>query len=138
MTLMDSQQVVDLRLDRRALRAERARVAWWRRLVRARLDLAVARVTGPGPLGEDVAFQLPLDVAVHVPRPAELHRVLEGADAAAELGQVDELRDLDSRLALYEAGVEEALQSTTDRLVSHLAAHPGAVLAAIAELPGRG
>ena len=37
----------DLRLDRRALRAERARVAWWRRLVRARLDLAVAQAAAP-------------------------------------------------------------------------------------------
>lgn len=138
MTLMDSQQVVDLRLDRRALRAERARVAWWRRLVRARLDLAVARVSSPTPLGEDVAFQLPVDVGVHVPRAGELRSVLDGADPAAELAQVDELRDLDSRLALYEAGVEEALQTTANRLASHLATHPGATLAAITELPGRG
>ncbi|NYI59244.1 hypothetical protein [Cellulomonas soli] len=138
MTPTVGQQVVDLRLDRRALRAERARVAWWRRLVRARLDLAVASVSGPGPLGEDVAFHLPVDVGVHVPRPSELGVVLAGADPAAELARVNELRDLDSRLAVYLAGVDEALQTTTNRLVSHLAGSPGATLAAIAELPGRG
>lgn len=138
MALTVGQQVMDLRLDRRALRAERARVAWWRRLVRARLDLAVAGVSAPGPLGEDVAFQLPLDVSLHVPRPQELAGVLEGTDRLAELSRVDHLRDLDGRLAAYQAGVEEALESTTSQLATHLAESPGATLAAISELPGRG
>lgn len=138
MALTVGQQVMDLRLDRRALRAERARVAWWRRLVRARLDLAVASASAPGPLGEGVAFQLPLDVSLHVPRPHELTGVLEGTDRLAELARVDDLRDLDGRLAAYQAGVEEALESTTSRLATHLAESPGATLAAISELPGRG
>ena len=82
MTAPTEQCVRDLRLDRRALRAERARVGWWRRLVRARLDLAVAQVARPQTLGEDVAFQLPLDVGVDVPRPAELAAVLTSTPAA--------------------------------------------------------
>ena len=64
---MTTEQVLDvraLRLDHRALRAERSRVGWWRRLVRARLDLLVARAVGPQPLGEELAFQLPLDVGL--------------------------------------------------------------------------
>ena len=69
-------RVRDLRLDRRVLRAEHARVTWWRRLVRARLDLAVAQAARPQSLGEDVAFQLPPEIGVEVPRPAALAAVL--------------------------------------------------------------
>src|SRR4051794_41889197 len=65
-------RVRDLRLDRRVLRAEHARVTWWRRLVRARLDLAVAQAAQPPSLGEDMAFQLPPEIGVEVPRPAVL------------------------------------------------------------------
>ncbi|WP_124343867.1 hypothetical protein, partial [Cellulomonas algicola] len=108
MTAPTEQRVRDLRLDRRALRAERARVGWWRRLVRARLDLAVAQVARPQTLGEDVAFQLPLDVGVDVPRPAELAAVLTGT-RADELAALDGLRALDEQLARYEAGVASAL-----------------------------
>ena len=88
MTPPVEQRVSDLRLDRRALRAEHARVAWWRRLVRARLDLAVAQAARPQTLGEDVAFQLPLEVGLDVPRPAALAAVLAGADGVgADVGR---------------------------------------------------
>ena len=74
MTSPVEQRVNDLRLDRRALRAERARVAWWRRLVRARLDLAVAQAARPQTLGEEMAFQLPLDVGSRRPPPRRPRR----------------------------------------------------------------
>jgi hypothetical protein len=124
MTPPVEQRVRDLRLDRRALRVERARVAWWRRLVRARLDLAVARATGPEVLGEDVAFQLPLEVGVCVPRPAELAAVLGAGQVGADLAQLDELRALDARLATYQQGVEDALGRATERLIANLAVDP--------------
>lgn len=112
-----------LRLDRRALRAESQRVGWWRRLVRARLDLAVAAAARPDPLGEDVAFQLPLDVTLGVPRMSELERLLPELQPT-DLPAVERLKALDDQLALYEQGVTEALARTTDRLISRLADHP--------------
>jgi hypothetical protein len=137
MTAPTEQRVRDLRLDRRALRAERARVGWWRRLVRARLDLAVAQVTRPQTLGEDVAFQLPLDVGVDVPRPAELAAVLTGTPAD-ELATLDGLRALDEQLARYEAGVASALTDATDQLITRLALDPEATAACLREPIGRG
>ena len=130
-------RVRDLRLDRRALRAEKALVGWWRRLVRARLDLAVASAARPTALGEDIAFQLPVDVGVRVPRPAELDTVL-GVAAESEIGQLEELRALDARLASYEQGVHEALATTTEQLIARLATDPGAAATWASEALGRG
>ena len=42
MTPGSEQTLHDLRLERHALRTEQARAAWWRRVVRSRIDLAVA------------------------------------------------------------------------------------------------
>ncbi len=120
--------VRSLRLDHRALRAERSRVSWWRRLVRARLDLLVARAVGPQPLGEELAFQLPLDVGLDVPRPDELEAVLGGHRTGTDLEQLDALRELDHRLVRYQEGVEAALARVTERLITHLAWHPDALL----------
>jgi len=117
----------DLRLARRALRAERERVAWWRRAVRARMDLAVAAAAPAGVLGEQVAFLLPLDVCLQVPRPDELGTALPPGDGH-DLGRLPELRALDARLATYEQGVVDALDRTTARLVELLAGDPSATL----------
>jgi hypothetical protein len=125
-------RVRDLRLDRRVLRAEHARVTWWRRLVRARLDLAVAQAARPESLGEEVAFQLPPEVGVDVPRPAVLRAVL-GADLSTDPLRLDELRALDAQLSRYGDGVEAALARATERLISRLAQEPGATLAGLGE-----
>lgn len=122
-----------LRLERRALRAERDRVGWWRRVVRARMDLAVASALPPGTLGEHVAFALPVEVGVDVPRPAELRDALPPAAAGHEVGLLPELRALDARLARYEEGVEQALARTTSRLVELVAVDPAVVLRPVAD-----
>lgn len=121
MTPRGDQRVRNLRLDRRALRAEQARVGWWRRLVKARMDLLVAGAARPAPLGEDVAFQLPLDVTLGAPQPVELDRLLPGR---SDLAQLTDLRALDERLAEYERGVARALAQTTERLIDRLAGNP--------------
>ena len=118
-----------LRLERRALRAERDRVRWWRRVVRARLDLAVASAAPPGPLGEDVAFVLPLDVCLQVPRADDLRAALP-VGAGHEVGLLPDLRALDARLETYGRGVDQALAAATARLVERLASDPGAALRA--------
>jgi hypothetical protein len=142
MTPPVEQRVSDLRLDRRALRAEHARVTWWRRLVRARLDLAVAQAARPHTLGEDVAFQLPLEVGLDVPRPAALAAVLAdaglGADPGADVTRLHELRALEEQLSSYAEGVEAALTRATDRLITRLAVDPSVVVAGLREPLGRG
>lgn len=130
-------RVRDLRLDRRALRAEQALVGWWRRLVRARLDLAVASAARPTALGEDIAFQLPVEVGVRVPRPPELDAVL-GGSSPSELEDLEALRSLDARLASYEQGVHEALATTTEALIARLASDPAATAELASEALGRG
>jgi hypothetical protein len=122
------QEIRTLRLDHRALRAERARVAWWRRLVRARLDLLVARTVGPQPLGEELAFALPLEVGLEVPRPSDLDAVLGQRVPGSDVARLEELRDLDRRLAAYQEGVEDAFVRATDALIDHLASDPESLL----------
>ena len=112
--------VLDLHLHRRALRAERARVGWWRRLVRARMDLAIAQAAGPQPLGETVAFELPLDVSLDVPPAVQLGSLLAAPGSTGDVGRLPELRALDERLARYEAGVDDAIDLATARLVECL------------------
>ncbi|WP_456845126.1 hypothetical protein [Cellulomonas sp. P5_C6] len=138
MTPPVEQRVSDLRLDRRALRAEQARVTWWRRLVRARLDLAVAQAAQPQTLGEGVAFQLPLEVGIDVPRPAALAAVLGGTEPVADVARLNELRALDAQLSTYAAGVEAALTRATDRLIVRLAADPDVAVVGLREALGRG
>jgi hypothetical protein len=128
----------DLGVERRALRAEHLRITWWQRLVRARLDLEVAQAARPGMLGEDMAFQLPLEVGIDVPRPAALVGLLGGAEPAVDVDRLCELRALDTQLAAYAAGVEDALRHATDRLIARLATDPLALAAGLRETPGRG
>jgi len=135
MSPLVARNVRDLRLDRRALRAEQARVGWWRRLVKARMDLAVAAAAQPQPLGEQVAFQLPLEVGLDVPRPAQLGELL---GASTDVGRLTELRALDDQLARYEAGVKEALRAATDRLIGSLATDPAATAAWLTQPLSRG
>jgi len=136
MTPGGDHQVRSLRLDRRALRAEQARVVWWRRLVRARIDLAVAGAARPDPLGEDVAFQLPLDVTLSLPRPSELESLLPDV-VPTDVEALGRLRELDSRLASYEESVSDALVRTTDRLISRLADDPSGAGDLVAAPPAR-
>ncbi|WP_201292633.1 hypothetical protein [Cellulomonas citrea] len=113
-----------LREQLRELRVERTRITWWRRLVRARLDLAVARTAGPQPLGGTIARTQ----GDAVPAPSELMGLLHGADPAEEVGRLVELRDLDGRLGAYESQVDDALRSVGDDLVGTMARDPEGVL----------
>ncbi|MBD8057759.1 hypothetical protein IC607_02090 [Cellulomonas sp. JH27-2] len=135
MSPLVARNVRDLRLDRRALRAEQARVGWWRRLVKARMDLAVAAAAQPQPLGEGIAFHLPLEVGLDVPRPSQLGEVLGGD---SHVDRLTDLRALDAQLARYEAGVQEALRTATDRLIGSLATDPAATAAWLTQPLSRG
>jgi hypothetical protein len=117
-----------LREELRKLRVEQTRISWWRRLVHARLDLAVARTAGPRPLGDLRTGGVCLPGS-DAPDAAELLAVLHGAAPAAEVGRLVELRDLDARLGAYEQTVASRLRAVGDDLVERLAADPDGALA---------
>lgn len=125
----------NLRYSRRALRVERSRVARWRRLLRARIDLAVATAALPDPLGQDANGVLPTGAERDLPCHLELvSAVLDGGPSSA-LDHLGELRDLDRRLASYESTVTQALGGTTDEFIRRLALDPAASLRGLHAIP---
>ncbi|MGV8979418.1 MAG: hypothetical protein ACOH17_15390 [Cellulomonas sp.] len=128
----ESVRLSELRSSRRALRAERARVTYWRRLVTARIDLALACVAPPDQLGVDLT--LLLDDAVHTAPPAhaDLSRLLRHCLPITEVHRLDELYRLDARLASYQRNLDRVSASTTAEFIDRLTLDP---LAALAGLP---
>ena len=112
----------ELRLVCANLRHEITQIGHWRRLVRARLDLTVARAVLPGRLGENAAAQ---DAA----RLTVTHGVLVGIaqPAGSQLSVTDlpRLRSVEVSLADYETEVRRALMVTTDALVDRMSEDPG-------------
>lgn len=125
---MEALALSDLRSSRRALRVERARVAHWRRLLRARIDLAVASATLPEPLGQDASGVLPTGAERDLPCHLELVCAVLDRGPTPELDRLGELRALDRRLASYESTVGQALGGATDEFVRQLATDPPACL----------
>ncbi|WP_282947524.1 hypothetical protein [Cellulomonas endometrii] len=115
-------EIVDLRRQRGALRLEHQHVVRWRRLVRNRLELAVAAAAPPLAPGAcpDVRDVLGPS-AGDVPPAAELAAAVRGALPIAEVHELPRLRDLDTRLARYEMRLENALRDLTDRYIVQLA-----------------
>lgn len=110
------------RSDRRSLRAEKAQLQHWRRLLRARLDLAVGAFAPPEPLGS-VAWET---------LPAAHHDLPDGAALAAAVSVgapgdpvelMTRLRDLDRSLAAYGRALDDALETSTEHVVQDLALH---------------
>lgn len=93
-----------------ALRAERVRVGHWRRLVRARMDVAAAAVAVPEPLGGDVFGVLP-DDAPDAPSHLALLDAVSTGGPEGEIDRLEALRTLDERLARYELTVTRALHA---------------------------
>lgn len=110
-------EVAALRHRRREMRRELARVRWWRRLVRARTDLSVARLAEVhelDSLGLDDAWEA---LAADAPTPAELTGALWPETTFATPGTVEALASLDARLKSYEERVSENLETVTTQMV---------------------
>lgn len=115
-------QLVELRRQRGALRLEHQHVVRWRRLVRDRLELAVAAAAPPEAPGACPDVRAVLGAAaLDVPPAAELAAAVRGALPIAEMHELPRLRDLDMRLARYEMRLEDALRDLTDRYIDQLA-----------------
>jgi hypothetical protein len=115
-------EIVDLRRRRGALRLEHQHVVRWRRLVRNRLELAVAAAAPPEAPGACPEVRDVLGAAAgDIPPAAELAAAVRGALPIAEVHELPRLRDLDTRLARYEMRLEMALHDLTDRYIVQLA-----------------
>ncbi|WP_156162175.1 hypothetical protein [Demequina iriomotensis] len=113
--------IADLRQRRRDTRRELARVRWWRRLVRARRDLAVAFVAEPigaGNAGLELSWEA---LAAGAPTTSELSGAVWPEGSALSFGTLEELDDLDARLAAYESRVASTLDNVTGQMVRAMA-----------------
>jgi hypothetical protein len=122
--------VRELRERHRALRAERLRVSHWRRLLRARTDLAAAALAMPEPLGHAAGHALPADARTDLPMVLGLVEALSTGGPEGEVDRLEDLRALDRRLATYESTVVRVLRDVADELLERLVAEavaPGVV-----------
>lgn len=105
------------RAARRALRAERAQLLRWRRLLRARLDLAVAAYAPPDTLGA-MSWDILPEAQMSLPHPQDLlDAVRAGHGEEDQVALMQRLRELDRRLAQYQADVDEALERSTQEII---------------------
>lgn len=112
------------RTARRSLRAERAQLQHWRRLLRARLDLAVADFVPPEPLGE-LTWDLLPGASTELPSHAELASAVAVVTPIDPVELMTRLRTLDRALAGYGQAVDEAIEQSTERVVALTAASAG-------------
>ena len=133
-----SVSVSQLRSSRRALRDERARVCYWRRLVSARLDLAVASAAPPAPLGLDPAMLPAGAVLTAPPASADIARALPRNLPISEIHHLDLLYRLDEQLATYQFNLDTVLAATTEQFIERLSANPLAALAGMPKAHRRG
>lgn len=112
----------EVRADRRALLAERAQLLRWRRLLRSRLDLTVARLAPPDHLGE-YAWDLLPTAQLALPSTAEILQAVTGCPGrgADAVDTMEQLRSLDRRLAVYQDELDRAIEERTARVVDTLA-----------------
>ena len=113
----------DARATRRALRAEKAQLLRWRRLLRARLDLAVAAYAPPDMLGA-MSWDILPEAQMSLPRPQDLLDAVRAVDENDQVALMQRLRALDQQLADYEAHLDAALESSTHEILGTLANGP--------------
>lgn len=113
----------DARATRRALRAEKAQLLRWRRLLRARLDLAVAAYAPPDTLGA-MSWDILPEAQLALPHPQDLLDAVRAVDEKDQVALMQRLRALDQQLAAYEAHVDAALESSTQEILGTLAGGP--------------
>lgn len=112
---------LDALRDRRAtLRGELSRVGHWRRLLRAKIDLTVARGAGPDPLKFETAPES-LPDSGGLPTSDILQGLCFVDGTGFLMSQLPSLKTADTQLSDYEVELRSELMSATDELVSLLA-----------------
>lgn len=125
-TATAGEMIADLRQRRRDMRRELARVRWWRRLIGARRELALAFLAQPdtdASAGLDLSWEA---LAAGAPTGAELAQAVWPDASAFSAATFDQLGDIDAHLAAYESRVAATLDNVTAQMVRALAhAHRG-------------
>lgn len=111
----------DARGNRRMLRAEKAQLLRWRRLLRARLDLAVAGFAPPEPLG-GMRWELLPEAQLGLPTHRALMQAVAVPAPADPIALMEHLRDLDRALAAYGAELDAELEARIQTVLDELAA----------------
>ncbi|GAB3594417.1 hypothetical protein GCM10027446_18260 [Angustibacter peucedani] len=114
MNVSTEQPLSDLRAERRRLSERVARLSWLRRLVAARSDLEVARLTGVPSSADDLEPAVRAALALEGPRGPELLHALS---------------ETSRRLDDESTRTQEHLDALTGELVERLAQDPGSCLA---------
>ena len=109
----------DPQVSRRMLRAEKSELLRWRRLLRARLDLAVATYAPPEALGTMTWDLLPA-AQLRLPSAESLRAAVALEPEPDRVALMHRLRDLDRTLAAYGCALEDALEDCTDQLLAEL------------------
>ena len=111
----------------RVLRAEKAQVTRWRRLLRARLDLTVAGFAPPEALGLTTWGTLPdpITTTADLPCTAVLQAAVAGMTTADPVELMTHLRDLDRALGRYDLWVDGELESSLQESLTHIAGGDG-------------
>ncbi|WP_062314031.1 hypothetical protein [Demequina rhizosphaerae] len=120
-TAIAADAIAELRQRRRDMRRELARVRWWRRLVHARRDLALALLAQPEPhssAGLDLSWEA---LAAGAPTSTELAAAVWPDAEDFSAGTLAELDTLDARLGEYESRVAATLDNVTAQMVRALA-----------------
>ncbi|MCL3859550.1 hypothetical protein [Actinotalea sp. K2] len=111
----------------RALRAERGQLVRWRRLLRARLDLTVAALAPPEPLGTLSWDVLPAGQH-RLPAHVDLVSAVSATPPRDTVDLMEQLRSLDRTLAAYgdqlDAILEDLAGQTLQLVASEVDASP--------------
>ena len=114
-----TRSTADVRAACRALRAEKAQVLRWRRLLRARLDLAVAAYAPPEDLGA-LTWDLLPGANLALPLPEVLADAVVVPAPTDQVALMERLRMLDRLLTTYGIEIDAALDASTDQAARHL------------------
>ena len=104
--------IADLRHRRRELRRELARVRWWRRLLRARRELTLARLA-------EATWEA---LAADAPTSRELSTVIWADESKPTANRLEALDAIDHRLDSYERRLSANLDSVMSRMVDAMSA----------------
>lgn len=120
-TIQATSQIAGLRHRRRELRREIARVRWWRRLVRARRELTVARLAAAteGDTDLDMAWEA---LAADAPTATEIGAIIWADETPPNANRLDALDAIDHRLDSYERRLSATLESVMERMVEAMGA----------------
>ncbi|BDZ62575.1 hypothetical protein GCM10025873_23660 [Demequina sediminis] len=102
------------------MRRELARVRWWRRLLHARRDLAVAFLAQPAQASSTGLHLSWEALAAGAPTPAELGAAAWPDASAFSVSTIEEIDALDARVEAYEARLAATLDNVTAQMVRAL------------------